>query len=83
MWGSRLLTAIPASTAVTRIALIRYIEKMFVSHRKHILDTTACYGDSFTLVYVDVVRISQEAWTTTVRYLNSFTLQNVDDVRTS
>jgi hypothetical protein len=38
---------------------------------------------SFTFLYVDDVRTSQEAWTTTVRYVDSFTFLYVDDVRTS
>jgi hypothetical protein len=32
---------------------------MSVSHRKHLWASTACYGDNFTLLYVDV-RTSQE-----------------------
>jgi hypothetical protein len=42
-------------------------------------------GDSFTLLYVDDVRTSQEAhlWASTASYGDSFTLLYVDDVRTS
>jgi hypothetical protein len=34
---------------------------MFVHHRKHLWASMASYGDSFTFVYVDDVRTSQEA----------------------
>jgi hypothetical protein len=43
---------------------------------------TACYGDSFTFLYLDV-RTSQEAQASTVCYGESFTFLYVDDVRTS
>jgi hypothetical protein len=43
----------------------------------------SCYGDSFTLLYVDDVRTSQEACITTVCYGDSFTLLYVYGVRTS
>jgi hypothetical protein len=33
---------------------------LFSSHRKHIRASTACYGDSSSLVYVDDVYITQE-----------------------
>jgi hypothetical protein len=39
----------------------------------HVWVSTACYGDSFTILYVDDVCTSQEAWTTTVHYGDSFT----------
>jgi hypothetical protein len=45
----------------------------------------ACYGGSFTFLYVDDVRTSQEAhlWAPTADYGDSFTFSYVDDVRTS
>jgi hypothetical protein len=42
------------------IALLFYMQTMFVPHRKHLWASTACYGHSFTLLYVDDVRTSQE-----------------------
>jgi hypothetical protein len=45
--------------------------------------STACYGDSFTFLYVDDVRTSQEARASTVSYGDSFTFLYVDDVCTS
>jgi hypothetical protein len=57
---------------------------MFVPHRKHLWTSTACYGDSFTYVYVDDVRTSQETHlcTSTACYGDSFTYVYVN-VRTS
>jgi hypothetical protein len=45
----------------------------------------ARYGDSFTLLYVDDVRTSQEThlWASVARYEDSFTIVYVDDARTS
>jgi hypothetical protein len=43
---------------------------MFVAHRKHAY--AAGYGDSFTLLYVDDVRTSQETHASTVSYKNGF-----------
>jgi hypothetical protein len=40
-------------------------------------------GDRFAFLYVDDVRTSQEAWTTTVLYGDSFPSLYVDDIRTS
>jgi hypothetical protein len=34
---------------------------MFVPHRKHLQASKAYYGDSFTFLEVDYVRIKQEA----------------------
>jgi hypothetical protein len=47
--------------------------------------STACYGHSFTFLYVDDVRISQETHllASAVCYGESFTFLYVDDVRTS
>jgi hypothetical protein len=45
--------------------------------------STACYRDRFAFLYVDYVRTSQEARTTTVRYGYSFALLYGDGVRTS
>jgi hypothetical protein len=58
---------------------------MLVPHSKHLWASTPCYGDSFTLLYVDDVRTSQETriWASTPYYGDSFTLLYVDDVRTS
>jgi hypothetical protein len=57
---------------------------MFVPHRKHIWATTVCYGDSFTLLYVDDIRTSQETpMGFRVCYGDSFTLLYIDDIRTS
>jgi hypothetical protein len=45
----------------------------------------ACYGNSFTALYVDYVRTSQETrlGASTAGYEDSFTALYVDDVRTS
>jgi hypothetical protein len=43
----------------------------------------ACYGDGFTLLYVDYIRTSQETRASTACYWDSFTFLYVDDVRTS
>jgi hypothetical protein len=45
----------------------------------------ACYGDSFTFLYVDYVRTSREThpWSSTACYGNNFTFLYVDYVRTS
>jgi hypothetical protein len=42
-----------------------------------------CYRESFTFLYVDVVRTSQEAQASTACYRDNFTFIYVDDVRTS
>jgi hypothetical protein len=42
-----------------------------------------CYGDSFTFLYVDDVRTSQEAQASIACNLDSLTFLYVDDVRTS
>jgi hypothetical protein len=44
---------------------------MFVHHSKQAF--TACFGDSFTLVYVDDARTSQETHTSTAYYSDIFT----------
>jgi hypothetical protein len=56
---------------------------MFVPHRKHPYASTACYGDSFTFLYVDDVRTSQETQAFIAYFGDSFTFLYVDDVRTS
>jgi hypothetical protein len=45
--------------------------------------STTCYGDSFTILYVDEVRTSQEThvWASTTCYGDSFTVLYVDEVR--
>jgi hypothetical protein len=45
----------------------------------------ACYGNSFTVLYVDDVHTSQETclWASTAFYGDSFDFLYVDDVRTS
>jgi hypothetical protein len=45
---------------VTGMALLFYVYLMFVPHRKHLWPSTACYGDSFTVLCVYDVRTSQE-----------------------
>jgi hypothetical protein len=49
------------------------------------LASTACYGDSFTFLYVDDVRTSEETHllASTACYRSSFTFLNIDDVRTT
>jgi hypothetical protein len=42
---------------------------MLVPHRKHPWAFTACYGDSFVILYVDDVRTSQETTYGTLRPL--------------
>jgi hypothetical protein len=44
--------------------------------------STACYGDSFTFLYVDYVRTSLEAQSSTACYGDGFTFLYVDDVLT-
>jgi hypothetical protein len=45
----------------------------------------ACYGDSFTFVYIDYFRSSQEThlWVCSACYVDSFTFVYVDHDRTS
>jgi hypothetical protein len=45
----------------------------------------ACYGDSFTFLFVDDVHTSQEThlWVSTACYGDTFTFVYVDDVHTS
>jgi hypothetical protein len=45
--------------------------------------STACYGDSFTFLYADEDRTSQEIQALPACYGDNFTLLYVDDVRTS
>jgi hypothetical protein len=52
-------------------------------HHTALFTSTVCYGDSFTSLYVDDVRTSQEAHASTVYYGDSFTCLYVHDVRTS
>jgi hypothetical protein len=49
------------------------------------MTSTGCYGDSFTFLYVDDVRISEEThlWASTACYGDNVTLLYVDYVRTS
>jgi hypothetical protein len=58
---------------------------MFEPRRKHIRPSTACYGGSFTFVYVDDVRTLQETHLrpSTACHGDSFNFEYVDDVRTS
>jgi hypothetical protein len=53
---------------VTEIALLLYVDDVCTSEETNVWTSMVCYGESFTFVYVDNVRTSQEAWTTTVRY---------------
>jgi hypothetical protein len=55
---------------------------MFVPHWKHSPPLPG-NGDSFTVLYVDDVRTSLEAQSSTVCYRDSFTALYVDDVCTS
>jgi hypothetical protein len=50
---------------------------MFVPHRKHEWAYMSCYGDSFTFLYADDVRTSQETrpWISTASYGASFNFQ--------
>jgi hypothetical protein len=57
------------------------MQMVFVLHRKH-TSPRPVTGIALRF-YVDDVRTSQEAWTTTVRYGDSFTLLYVGDVRAS
>jgi hypothetical protein len=52
---------------------------------KSLRDSTTCYGDNFTFLYVDDVRTSQEAhlWSSMTRYGNSFISLYVDNIRSS
>jgi hypothetical protein len=45
----------------------------------------SCYGDSFTLLYVEDVRTSEKTWlhASTACYVDSFTFLYLDDVGTS
>jgi hypothetical protein len=54
-------------------------------HLTTLWTSTACYGDSLTLLYVDDVRASQETQVrpSTACYWDSCTLLYVDDVRTT
>jgi hypothetical protein len=66
---------------------------MFVPHRKHLWASTDCYGDSFTFLYIDDVRTSQEThlWPSTayrgiallffvyIAHLLAFTAHYVDN----
>jgi hypothetical protein len=54
-------------------------------HLTTLYASTAYYGDSFTILYVDDVRTSQEThlWSSTCYYRDSFNLLYVDDVSTS
>jgi hypothetical protein len=58
---------------------------MFVTCRKHTYGSMACYGHSFTFLYIDDVRISQETslWASMACYGNCFTVLYADDVRNS
>jgi hypothetical protein len=57
-----------APRSVTEIALPSYMYMMLVPHKKHLWASTACYGDSFTFLYVDHVRTSHEThkWASTL-----------------
>jgi hypothetical protein len=62
-----------------------YMWMIFVPRRKHLLASTACYGEIVIFYMVDDFRISQEThlWASTSCYGNSFTFLYVADVRTS
>jgi hypothetical protein len=54
-------------------------------HITNLQTSTASYGDSFTFLYGDDVRTSQETrlWPSTTCYGDSFTFLYVHDVRTA
>jgi hypothetical protein len=61
-------------------------DMLFVPHRRQRLwASTACYGESFTVLYVDVVRTLQKTRqrASTTGYWESFTVLYIDVVRTS
>jgi hypothetical protein len=58
------------------------MEMMFVPHWKH-MPPQPVTVDSFTFLYGDDVRTSQEAHASTACYEESFTFLYVDDIRTS
>jgi hypothetical protein len=55
------------------------------SQETHLSVSAACYGDSFTILYVDYVRTSQEnhLWAYPACYRDRFTFMYIYDVRTS
>jgi hypothetical protein len=57
-----------------------YMYMMFLPHRKHSWASTTCYWESFTFLYIDDVRTSQEAHASTACYWDSFifNLRTVD-----
>jgi hypothetical protein len=57
---------------------------MFVSHKKHLLTSTACYEDSCTFLYANYIRTAQETPLSapTSCYGDSFTFLYID-VRTA
>jgi hypothetical protein len=44
------------------------MQMMIVPHRKHVQASTASNGDSFTFLYVDYIRTSQETQAYTACY---------------
>jgi hypothetical protein len=68
-----------------RISLLRRQPYIFVCRYSYLTESTACYGDSFTFLYVDDVHTLQEtlARPSTDCYGNRFSLFYVDDVHTS
>jgi hypothetical protein len=61
--------------SVSKIALLFICSDVRTSQETHLSTYTACYGDSFTSLYVDDVRTSQETHVlvSTVCYRDSFT----------
>jgi hypothetical protein len=57
----------------------------YVPHSLYLWASTACYGDNFTILYVNNGRTAQEThlWALTACYRDRFTFLYVDDARTA
>jgi hypothetical protein len=75
---------LPVTTNIYYIFFLRSVN-VHILHEPYLSDFTVGNGESFTLLYVDDVRTSQETnlWTITGCYGDSFTLTYADYVRTS
>jgi hypothetical protein len=72
----------PPRPATGKILLL-YIVYIRTSQETNLWAFLASYGDSFTFLYVDDVRTSQETQASNECYEDSFTFLYVNDVRTS